>query len=68
MKTLIFTVCLLSLTACASTKAVLMKHPQSGDVKECHKVDPWRHWPWQEEAVIQACIEQYKKAGYEEVR
>lgn len=60
-------IAIIILSACASTQTVLMKNPQSGDVKEC-KRDPWKNWQWQEEAVLSGCKEKYEKAGYIEVK
>ncbi|OGW20077.1 MAG: hypothetical protein A2Z82_01095 [Nitrospirae bacterium GWA2_46_11] len=64
---LILIVSIFFLPACASTQTVLMKNPQTGDIKEC-KRDTWKHWSWQEEAVIKDCKEKYEKAGYVEVK
>lgn len=60
--------CLIFLSACAPTRTVLMKNPQTGNAIDCNKIDPWRYWPWQDEGIIKDCVEKYKKAGYEEVK
>lgn len=67
MKEYILILCLVLLPACGSTQTVLMKNPQTGDVKEC-KRDPWKNWQWQEEAVLKDCKEKYEKAGYIEIK
>ncbi len=67
MKKHILLIAVLFVSACASTQTVLMKNPQTGDVREC-KRDPWKNWTWQEEAVLKECKEKYEKAGYTEVK
>lgn len=48
---------------CGVAPKVIMYNPETKDVKEC-SVDYWNNWPWEEERVIQACVEQYKKIEY----
>lgn len=51
--------------ACAPVNVKLVQNPTTGDVREC-KRDPWKNWSWEEEAVLQKCVEEYRKLGYVE--
>lgn len=50
---------------CAPLNVRLVQNPTTGDVREC-KRDPWKNWSWEEERVLQKCVEEYKKLGYVE--
>ena len=67
IKTVISLCFILLLGACAPINTRLVQNPATGDVREC-KRDPWKNWSWEEEAVLKACTEQYKKLGYVEVK
>jgi hypothetical protein len=67
IKALINLCFILLLGACAPINTRLVQNPATGDVREC-KRDPWKNWSWEEEAVLKACTEQYKKLGYVEVK
>ena len=67
LKALISLSIILVLGACAPINTRLAQNPTTGDVREC-KRDPWKNWTWEEEAVLKACTEQYRKLGYVEVK
>ena len=67
MKKIILLLPILILSGCAQNRLVLMKNPQTGDIREC-KRNPLKNWAWEENRVVDACIREYRKAGYAEVK
>lgn len=55
------------LDGCAPNYVVLVKNPQTGDLRECRR-DPLKNWTWEERRVVDACVHEYEKAGYVEVK
>lgn len=55
------------ITGCAPNYIVLMKNPQTGDIKEC-KRNPLKNWTWEEWRVVDECAALYEKAGYQKVQ
>jgi hypothetical protein len=53
--------------ACAPNYMVLVKNPQTGDVREC-KRNPLKNWTWEEHRVVDECVAEYQKSGYERVK
>lgn len=66
-KIVIASLFLFAVTACGPVNTVLMKNPETGDVREC-KRDTWKNPVWQEKAVLDECRRKYEKAGYDEVK
>ena len=67
LKALISLGLIILLCACAPINTRLVQNPTTGDVREC-KRDPLKNWSWEEETVLKACTEQYRKLGYVEVK
>lgn len=63
LRTFVFLCLFMGIGACAPMNVKLVQNPTTGDVREC-KRDPWKNWSWEEEAVIQKCVEEYRKLGY----
>ena len=50
---------------CTPASTVVMYNPETKQTVEC-KRDPWKHWQWEDERVIQGCIRQYRAVGFVE--
>ncbi|RJO61092.1 MAG: hypothetical protein C4542_07340 [Dehalococcoidia bacterium] len=56
-----------AVVGCSPNYMVLMKNPQTGDVKEC-KRNPLKNFVWEETRVVDECAALYEKAGYQKVQ